>query len=67
MKNNIGLFRYQKGRISQAKLAELTGVSRQSINAIETGRFNPSVELAMKIAAVLDCRVEDLFILEDDK
>ena len=67
MKNNIGLFRYQKDRISQAKLAELTGVSRQSINAIETGRFNPSVELAMKIAAVLECRVEDLFILEDEK
>jgi putative transcriptional regulator len=47
--------------LSQAALAERLGVSRQSINAIETGRWDPSLPLAFELAEVFACRIEDLF------
>jgi putative transcriptional regulator len=46
---------------SQADLAERLGVSRQTINAIETGKYDPSLELAFKIAKLFKVRIEDLF------
>ncbi|WP_434523173.1 helix-turn-helix transcriptional regulator [Halorubrum sp. AS12] len=46
---------------SQADLAEAVGVSRQTINAIERDRYDPSLELAFKLAAHFDCTIEDLF------
>jgi putative transcriptional regulator len=49
--------------LTQAELAELAGVTRRSINAIETGRMVPSVLLALRIARALDVRVEELFSL----
>lgn len=52
-------------KITQADLAERIGVSRQTIHAIETGKFVPSAVLAMKIAAYFKKRVEDIFTLED--
>lgn len=48
---------------SQAGLAEKVGVSRQTINAIETGRFDPSLPLALKLAGVFDTSVEEIFTL----
>ena len=48
--------------ITQASLAEAVQVSRKSINAIENGIYVPSTILALKIATVLNCRVEDLFL-----
>lgn len=51
--------------MTQADLAEKTGVSRQTINAIEAGKYIPSATLAMKIARVFDKPVEDIFQLED--
>ena len=51
---------------SQADLAEAVGVSRQTINAIERERYDPSLELAFKLAAHFDCRIEDLFEPEFD-
>ena len=49
---------------SQGDLAELLGVSRQSINAIETGRYDPSLPLAFRIARLFGRRIEDVF--DDD-
>ena len=51
--------------LTQADLADMVGVTRKSINAIETGRMVPSTVLALKLAQVLETRVEDLFKLED--
>ena len=51
--------------ITQANLAEAVQVSRKSINAIENGIYVPSTVLALKIATVLNCDVEDLFKLHD--
>ena len=51
---------------SQADLAEAVGVSRQTINAIERERYDPSLELAFKLEAHFDCRIEDLFEPEFD-
>ena len=46
---------------SQAHLAELLGVSRQTVISIERGRFDPSLPLAFRLAEVFECRIEDLF------
>lgn len=47
--------------LSQADLAAAVGVTRQTINALERERYDPSIELAFKLAAHFDCRIEDLF------
>ena len=52
-------------RISQQQLADAIGVSRQTINAIETGRFVPSTLLALKIARYFSKSVDDIFSLEE--
>ena len=49
---------------SQAELGERAGVSRQTINAIETGRYEPSLSLALGLAALFDVAVETLFTLD---
>jgi putative transcriptional regulator len=46
---------------SQAQLAELLDVSRQTINAIETGKYDPSLPLAFKLAKLFTCQIEDIF------
>jgi len=50
--------------LTQGDLASLVGVTRQSINAIERGRYDPSLELALKLAAEFDVSVEELFWLD---
>ncbi|WP_135853905.1 helix-turn-helix transcriptional regulator [Halorussus salinus] len=60
MKNEIRARRDAEG-ISQADLAAAVGVTRQTINAIERERYDPSIELAFKLADHFDCRIEDLF------
>lgn len=60
MKNTIRVLRAER-RISQAELAELVGVSRNSINSVENGKFDPSLPLAFRIAHVFECSVEDIF------
>lgn len=64
MRNTIRLERARK-RMTQQELADILSVSRQTIMAIEAGRFNPSVKLALKIAALFECDVKDIFSLED--
>ncbi len=64
MKNRIKVERAERD-ITQQQLAEAVGVSRQTIVAIEKGRFLPSTPLAMKIARYFGKAVESIFILED--
>jgi len=60
MKNRI--IAYREGeKLTQQELAEAVGVSRQTINAIERNRYNPSLELAFKLATYFGCHIEDLF------
>lgn len=59
--NNEVRERRDEADLSQADLAAAVGVTRQTINAIERERYDPSIELAFKLAAFFDCRVEDLF------
>lgn len=63
MKNHLKVARAKKN-LTQAALAEAVGVSRQAVNNIEKGNFNPSTVLALKMARVLDATVEELFQLE---
>lgn len=60
MKNRLKVLRAERDW-SQAVLAEKLEVSRQSINAIETGKYDPSLPLAFKIARLFDCAIEDIF------
>ena len=64
MKNNIRVERAIK-RMTQAQLAELIGVSRQTIVAIESEKYVPSTVLSLKIASVFNKRVDDIFELEE--
>lgn len=64
MKNRIRVERAET-RMTQQELADATGVSRQTINAIETGKFVPSTVLAMKIARLFEKPVEAVFQLEE--
>ena len=54
-------------KLRQEDLAEDLGVSRQTINAIETGKYNPSLPLAFKLAKIFNCKIEDLFVSGDEK
>ena len=65
MKNRIRVLRAEKGW-SQAELAERVQVSRNSINAVENGKFDPSLPLAFRIAAEFGLKIEDVF-LKDQK
>ena len=60
MKNRLKVLRAERDW-SQGDLAERLGVSRQSVNAIETGKYDPSLPLAFKIAKVFDLRIEEIF------
>ena len=64
MKNRIRVARAEV-RMTQQQLADATGVSRQTITAIESGKFVPSTILALKIAATFGQAVEEVFQLED--
>lgn len=64
MKNNIKINRLIKG-CSQDQLAQLVNVSRQTINALEAGKYVPSTVLSLKISRVLEKNIEELFELED--
>jgi putative transcriptional regulator len=68
--NNIRTLRFFKDEMSQQQLADATGVTRQTINAIEKGKYSPSLELAFKIALVFKVPLEEVFTydpLEDTK
>lgn len=64
MKNRIEEIRKGKG-IRQEDFARALGVSRQTISSLETGRYNPSIQLAYKIARYFDLTIEEVFLFED--
>lgn len=64
MKNNVKAFREENGW-SQGKLGDLLDVSRQTINSLENGRYNPSIDLAFKLARLFNTTIEEIFIYED--
>ncbi len=63
LKNRLKEVRIEKG-ISQAQLAQLVGVSRNTISSIETGQFNPTAKLALILCIALDKKFEELFYFE---
>ncbi len=63
MKNNIKELRKDLG-LRQEDIATILGVTRQTINAIENEKYNPTLELAMKLAKLLNTTVEELFIMD---
>ncbi len=66
LSNNLRRCRFEAGEISQQELANMVGVTRLTIHSIETGKFNPSVKLALKIANYFNKSVEEIFYLEED-
>jgi putative transcriptional regulator len=60
MKNRLRVLRAERGW-SQAELADRLEVSRQSVNAIETGKYDPSLPLAFKLARLFAMRIEEVF------
>ena len=66
MKNTLHILRAER-RLSQEDLAKLVDVSRQTINAIEREKYDPSLPLALKIAKIFQKRVEEIFFLEKEK
>ena len=64
LKNRQREARGEKG-LSQAQLAELVGVSRNTISSIETGQFNPTAKLALVLCIALDRKFEELFYFEE--
>ena len=65
MKNRIADLRAERAW-TQADLARHIGVSRQSINAIETGKFDPSLPVAFRLAELFDLTIQDIFTYERD-
>ncbi len=66
MNNRVKEIRKQKG-IKQDEFARALGVSRQTVSSIETGRFDPSIMLAYKIAKIFELSIEEVFIFEDEQ
>ena len=66
MKNRIESIRKERG-IRQDEFAKLMGVSRQTISSLETGRYNPSIFLAYKIAKFFGMNIEEVFIFDEEE
>ena len=66
MKNRLRVARAEV-RMTQQQLADAAGVSRQTVNAIESGKFVPSTLLALKMARIFGMQVEELFQLEENE
>jgi len=65
VRNRIREIRLERG-LTQEALAQAVGVSRQSINSIERGRYTPSLALALRFARAFDCTTDELFELEEE-
>ncbi|WP_308406687.1 helix-turn-helix transcriptional regulator [Streptomyces sp. AC555_RSS877] len=63
--NSIRSLRFTHGEMTQAQLADLIGVSRQTVIAIEQGRYSPSLEMAFQIAKVFQVPLDDVFQYSD--
>ncbi|GIP37705.1 transcriptional regulator [Paenibacillus sp. J31TS4] len=63
--NNVRSLRFNHNEMTQQELADLVGVTRQTIVAIEKGKYSPSLELAFRIARVFDLQIETIFTYEE--
>lgn len=66
LKNRIRRLRFDRGELTQQALADAMEVARQTINSIESGKFNPSTHLALRIAAFFGVPFEQVFYLEEE-
>ena len=62
--NQIRRLRFERGEMTQAELADRVGVTRQTIIAIEHGRYSPSLEMAFQIAYALDVTLDEVFLYQ---
>jgi len=65
LKNNLKALRSLKG-INQSEAGRLVGVSRQTISSIEGGEYNPSISLVLKLSALFEVKVEEIFWIEGE-
>jgi putative transcriptional regulator len=66
IKNRLKILRAKKNWTQQFVATKLS-ISRQTISAIEKGKYNPSLGLAFRIAQLFNCKIEDIFIFEEEK
>jgi putative transcriptional regulator len=66
MKNKLKVFRAMHD-LTQEDLAEKVGVTRQTINAIEKSKYNPSLELVFKLARLFEVKIEEIFIYDEEE
>jgi putative transcriptional regulator len=66
IENNIRKLRFENDEMTQQELAEKVGVTRQTIVAIENGKYFPSLELAFRISLIFKCSLEKVFILKEE-
>ncbi len=64
--NNIRRLRFDHNEMTQEELAQQAGCTRQTIIALEAGKYTPSLALAFRIARSFNCRVEDVFTFSED-
>jgi len=64
LSNNIRKLRFEHDEMTQQKLADTTGVTRQTIIAIEQGKYTPSLSLGFKISAAFNIKIEDVFTFQ---
>ena len=64
--NNIRKLRFDRDEMTQQQLAEKAGVTRQTIAAIEKGKYSPSLDLAFRIALAFNVALDEVFFLEED-
>jgi putative transcriptional regulator len=67
IRNNIRDLRFNQGEMTQQELADRIGVTRQTVNAIELGKYSPSLEVAFQIAAVFNLPLDQVFQYEKKK
>ena len=66
LENKLREFRFKRDQMTQEELADALCISRQTVLAIEHGKFNPSVVLALRLARFFGVRVEEIFILREE-
>jgi putative transcriptional regulator len=66
IRNNIRKLRFQHDEMTQQQLAEKVSVTRQTIVALEKGKYTPSLELAFRIARAFDVSLEEVFFLDEN-
>ena len=67
VRNRLRRLRFDHSEMTQEQLASELGVARQTVNSIEKSKFNPSVHLALRMGAVFECSVDDIFYLEEEE